>query len=74
MNGIKSERVQKRRSEATMAVQIDEAKCTGCGSCADACSLEALAVNDGVTVADSELCVECGVCVDACPAGAMSLP
>jgi Fe-S-cluster-containing hydrogenase component 2 len=31
-----------------MAVWIDETKCAGCGSCVDACSLEAVAVIDGM--------------------------
>jgi NAD-dependent dihydropyrimidine dehydrogenase PreA subunit len=57
-----------------MAVQVDTTKCTGCGSCVEACSLEAVAVNDGTAAAGPELCVECGVCVDACPANAISLP
>jgi NAD-dependent dihydropyrimidine dehydrogenase PreA subunit len=57
-----------------MAVQIDESKCTGCGSCVDACSMEALALSDDIAVVDPDLCVECGVCVDECPAEAISLP
>lgn len=57
-----------------MAVEIDETKCTGCGSCVEACSLEAMAVSDGKAMADPELCVECGVCADACPAEAIWFP
>ena len=58
-----------------MAVKIDETKCTGCGSCVEVCSLDAMTINDNeLAVADTELCAECGVCIDACPNEAISLP
>ncbi|NLT23899.1 MAG: 4Fe-4S binding protein [Syntrophorhabdus sp.] len=57
-----------------MAVIIDSTKCTGCGSCAEACPLEAMTVNDGLAAADPETCVECGICMEACTNGAVSLP
>lgn len=57
-----------------MAARIDKTKCTGCGSCVEACSLDAITVDDGVAIADAEVCVECGACLDACPSGAISLP
>jgi ferredoxin len=60
-----------------MAIEIDKAKCTGCGLCVDACSLEALAaleLTDGIAVVDPELCVECGACIDACPVEAIFFP
>jgi NAD-dependent dihydropyrimidine dehydrogenase PreA subunit len=57
-----------------MAVQVDESTCTGCGSCVDACSVEALALVDDIAVVDPDLCVECGVCIDECPAEAISFP
>lgn len=57
-----------------MPAQIDKNKCTGCGSCVEACSLDATSLSGGTAVADPELCVECGVCVEECPVGAISLP
>ncbi|OPY69995.1 MAG: Ferredoxin [Syntrophorhabdaceae bacterium PtaU1.Bin034] len=57
-----------------MAVNIENQKCTGCGSCVDTCSVEALGLVDNVAVVDPDLCVECGVCMDECPVGAISLP
>ena len=55
-----------------MAVTIDKEKCTGCGTCVDACPVEALKVNDKATV-DADTCIDCGTCVDECPEGAISL-
>ncbi len=57
-----------------MAVKIDNTKCTGCGSCVEACPLEAMTLTDGLAAADPEACVECGVCMEACPNDAISLP
>ena len=54
-------------------VEVDEAKCTGCGTCAKACPV-GIVVLEGrfpSTVAKIEKgCITCGHCVAACPAGA----
>jgi NAD-dependent dihydropyrimidine dehydrogenase PreA subunit len=55
-----------------MAVTIDEEKCTGCGSCAEVCPVEALKVNDKTKV-DADTCIDCGTCVDECPEEAINL-
>jgi ferredoxin len=51
----------------------DEAKCVGCGTCAEVCPFGALAVIDDVVSVDVEHCMGCGVCVSRCPQGALSL-
>jgi Na+-translocating ferredoxin:NAD+ oxidoreductase RNF subunit RnfB len=52
--------------------QSDDARCTGCGVCAKACPVDALAV-DAKTTVDTSLCLGCGVCVFACKRDAMHL-
>jgi len=55
-----------------MALNIDIAKCTGCGTCAEICPVDAITVNDTAHV-NEETCVECGTCVEECPEQAISL-
>ncbi len=55
-----------------MAAKVDIDKCTGCGTCAEVCPVEAIQVNDYAVVNEDE-CVDCGTCVDECPEGAITL-
>ena len=56
-----------------MAVQVDLEKCTGCGTCAEVCPVEAIEVKDDKAKVNEEECVDCGTCVEECPEGALSL-
>ena len=56
-----------------MAVTIDKEKCTGCGSCVDACPVDALKLDGDKAVVDEDTCIDCGTCVDECPVEAISL-
>ena len=54
-------------------MRVDQETCTGCGECLPYCPVGAIALVDGVAVADQDDCVECGVCtrVYSCPTGSM---
>ena len=52
-------------------VSIDNAKCTGCGSCVDVCPEQAITIHDDLAMINEDLCIQCGTCADACPAGAI---
>jgi len=46
---------------------VDETRCSGCGSCADFCRYNALAVIKGSVLIFPEVCHSCGGCLLACP-------
>ena len=44
-------------------MEINEAKCVGCGNCHAVCPMGAISLNsDGVSVVDQDECVECSTC------------
>ena len=49
-----------------MAYIITDA-CNKCGSCKDACPVEAISEGDPIYVINQDECSECGACVSECP-------
>lgn len=41
--------------------------CVMCGSCIDACPVEAISEGDPKYIIDPDTCADCGACVDECP-------
>ena len=50
----------------------NEALCTGCGACAEACRYNAMAVVKGKVLIFKELCHACGLCSLVCPEKALT--
>lgn len=51
---------------------VDEAKCTGCGTCIEVCPREVLKLaGKRVRIEDKDACMECGACSRNCPFGAL---
>ncbi|KYK31071.1 MAG: ferredoxin [Thermoplasmatales archaeon SG8-52-3] len=55
-----------------MAAVVDKDKCTACGSCVEACPVDAIKLDEKATI-DKDNCIDCGTCVDECPEEAISL-
>ena len=54
-------------------IHIDEAKCNGCGLCADACHEGAIGMVDGkARLLREDYCDGLGDCLPSCPAGAIT--
>lgn len=47
--------------------EADQARCTGCGACKNACQFNAIILLKGEVLFFPELCHSCGACVLACP-------
>lgn len=52
--------------------EVDDALCTHCGVCADACEFRAIVVLPGDVLVFPELCHSCGACSLLCPAHAIA--
>ena len=52
-----------------MAYRISD-ECIGCGACAEACPVNAIAEGDGKYEINADECIECGACAEACPVDA----
>jgi NAD-dependent dihydropyrimidine dehydrogenase PreA subunit len=57
-----------------VSLKLDEAKCTGCGTCLEVCPHEVFKMNTRhVEIVDRDACMECGACSRNCPFGAISV-
>jgi uncharacterized Fe-S center protein len=66
-------RAGKLRQHRTVGLEIDEAKCTGCGKCKEVCEMSLPEIIGEKARNISPLCMRCPVCSQNCPSGAIKL-
>ena len=64
--------IQRRTPVSVLVPAVDKEKCNGCGSCANACRFNAIAVVKGNVLIFPEICHHCGACLIACPQKAIT--
>ena len=64
--------IERREEVAIPVPAVEEARCTGCGRCAEVCQFHAIAVVKAKVLVFPELCHGCGGCSLACPEKAIS--
>ena len=68
-----SSRAGKLRQHRTVDLEIDEAKCIGCGKCKEACPMGLPEIFGGKARNIAPECMRCPLCAEACPKGAIKL-
>ncbi len=63
---------QQQKDVHLMIPQVDEARCDGCGVCAEVCQYHAIVVIGGKTLVFPEMCHGCGSCTLNCPQQAIT--
>jgi MinD superfamily P-loop ATPase len=58
---------ERRHEVGILIPQVDEAKCTHCGKCAEVCQYHAIAVLGDQVLVFPQLCHGCGSCTLVCP-------
>ncbi len=55
-------------------LEINDARCVGCGICEIVCPHEVIHLNDGkARIFDLDACMECGACAKNCPTEAIAV-
>ena len=63
--------VERRDPVRVLVPTVDDARCTGCGVCAEVCAYKAITVIGSTILVFPELCHSCGACSLLCPEGAI---
>jgi uncharacterized protein len=66
-------RAGKLRQHRKVDLEIDEAKCIGCGKCKQTCEMNLPDIIEGKSTNTSPLCMRCPLCSSDCPTGAIKL-
>jgi Fe-S-cluster-containing hydrogenase component 2 len=54
-----------------MIVKVNQDKCSGCGTCVDACPERAIRLYKNMAIIDEAICTQCEACISLCEPGAL---
>ncbi|MEM0048931.1 MAG: 4Fe-4S binding protein [Candidatus Bathyarchaeia archaeon] len=55
-------------------IEVNQEKCTGCGTCVDVCPVGTYEIKDGKSVpVNVDACLVCRACETQCPSGAITI-
>jgi Fe-S-cluster-containing hydrogenase component 2 len=57
----------------TYTVAVDPDECSGCGRCAEYCSMGAISMREGLPHFDRSICIRCAGCEEFCPVSAIKV-
>ena len=56
-----------------VTLELNSARCIGCGMCAEVCPHQIFAIIDGkAQIVERDMCMECGACAMNCPSSAIN--
>ena len=53
--------------------KVNSEQCNGCEECVERCQMDAISVENNVSIIASDRCIGCGLCVSNCPVNAIEL-
>ena len=59
--------IERREPVRVLVPEVDDARCTACGVCAEVCAFKAITVIGSTVLVFPELCHSCGACALLCP-------
>jgi NAD-dependent dihydropyrimidine dehydrogenase PreA subunit len=70
--GTKMSRKPVQYHASNYYAQVNSELCTGCGSCVEKCQMDAITLENEVSIINLDRCLGCGVCSVRCPSSAIS--
>jgi ferredoxin len=73
LRGLRATERPAEKAISNFYSSVEADLCTGCGSCAEMCPMDAIGVDTGTAEIDLVRCIGCGVCVPQCATEAIHL-
>lgn len=72
LRGLNDFKITTAVAKSNLYAEVDQNKCTACGTCVDRCQVGAITCEGDYSVMTKELCIGCGLCISSCQSAARS--